>query len=140
MISSEATVASQRAIIDLQRDLSGTLAWAQLTSGIDGGEPVDDLGWIVELGEQPRELYYFVRVRGLDGDQIVYRWSHEGELVQEESVAVTGGWHAPAFASVTVTPARIGQWRVEVLGPDRRKIGFEQFEIRRSSDNLLSRR
>lgn len=130
---------SEQAVIELQRDLSGTLAWGQLTSAIAGGEPVDDLGWIVEISGESREVFYFVRVRGMAGDDIVYRWLHEGKLVQQDTVHVSGGWHAPAFASVTVDPSRIGHWRVEVLGPDNRQLGVEQFETRVAAE-VLSRR
>ncbi len=131
---------SQRELMELQRDMAGTLAWSQLTSGIVRGEPVDDLGWIVDLSSEPRRVFFFVRVRGMSGSTVDYRWSFEGAVVKRDSVRVGEGWHSPAFSSMTLTPEREGAWLVEVMDSEGRSLGVEQFETRLDRVAALTRR
>ncbi|MDH3590139.1 MAG: DUF2914 domain-containing protein [Gammaproteobacteria bacterium] len=132
--------ASQQALMRLQQDLAGTLAWAQLTSNVKNGEPTDRLGWIVELQNQPRRVFYFVRLRGMAGNTVTYQWKHEGRLLKEDTVRVGDGWHSPAYSGITITVERLGRWDVEVFGPDGESLGSEQFEARIFDAALLSLR
>ncbi|MBT8144952.1 MAG: DUF2914 domain-containing protein, partial [Gammaproteobacteria bacterium] len=131
---------TQLELIRMQQDMTGTLAWSQLTSGIVRGEPVDNLGWIVEVADKPMRVFFFVRVRGMSGATVQYHWHHEGELIKQDSVRVGDGWHSPAFSSVILDSAREGQWRVEVLDEAGQSLGAEQFEARSPGTAVLSQR
>ena len=127
---------SQRQLIELQRDMAGTLAWSQLTSGIVHGEPVDDLGWQIQLTGEPRRVFFFVRVRGMSGSTVYYRWTYEGTVIKRDTVRVGEGWHSPAFSSVTLTPEREGAWQVEVMDSEGKSLGVERF--RTSLDRIAA--
>ena len=132
---------AQLALLRLQEDLAGTLASSQLTSAVQNGQPVDSLSWVIELDREPRRIFYFVRVRGLSGSKITYLWHFNGQLLKEEAVRVGKGWHSPAFSGMTLTAARLGHWRVELVGPDGQPLGTEEFETRMIGDTpQLSRR
>ncbi len=132
--------ASQLALMQMQEELAGTLAWSQLTSAIRDGEPVDHLGWIVELERDSRRVFFFVRVRGMSGKNVRYVWRYKGKVLKEDSVTVGTGWHSPAFSGITLTAERLGRWQVEVIGPDGSSLGVEQFETRLSDAQMLSAR
>ncbi|NNF66657.1 MAG: DUF2914 domain-containing protein [Gammaproteobacteria bacterium] len=133
--------AAQLALRQMQEELAGTLAVAQLTSGIVEGDPVDSLSWMIELGEKPMRIFYYVRVRGVSGTRLTYNWLFEGQLLKEDTVPVSKGWHSTAFSGITLTPQLVGEWRVEVLAADGTVLSTESFETRKKDGvQTLSRR
>lgn len=93
------------------QDSEGGVARAQLTSGIDGREPVDSLQ---SIDAERREIVFFTELEGLEGRAVAHRWIHEGETRAVVDFDV-GGPRWRVWSSKDLIPEMQGEWTVEVV-------------------------
>lgn len=107
---------------------------AQFTTGISESQPVNSVrsvfstgGQVFSLDGKPlRRLYYFTEIDATQGETIVHRWEHEGEVMAETSFDV-GGDSWPVYSSENLPPAMPGNWRVVVTDAQGNIIRADRF-------------
>jgi hypothetical protein len=105
------------------------VARAQLTRDVRQREPIDDLGSLVALaGEEVQTVYFFTDLRGLKGETITHRWTHDGEVMAELNFKV-GGDRWRVYSSKKLIPTMVGAWEVIVLRSDGTPIHSSEFEL-----------
>ena len=102
----------------------GTVARAQFSTAVVEREPVDRLQ---ELSNDQGTVYFFTDLRGFQGQEMVHRWEHAGEVKAEVPVAVAGPrWRA--YSIKTLEASWLGRWTVSVVDADGNVVARESFE------------
>lgn len=86
---------------------------AQLTTGIQGREPIDQAGPVIRFKEGSKRLYYFTEVKGMQGQTLVHRWEYEGKVIARVPLRI-GGNQWRTYSSKNLAPAMAGRWQVVV--------------------------
>jgi len=84
---------------------------AFFTSGIENREPTGKSDFFYTT---TNTVFFFTELRGMQGETVRYRWSHDDKMVAEIKFAVT----APRWRSASskdLLPDWLGQWNVELL-------------------------
>lgn len=91
--------------------VTGTVARAAVTSGIENHEPVDS---VTKATTDTGKLYYFTELRDMDGQKVIHRWEHNGEVMAEVPFEI-GGPRWRVFSSKNLLPSWTGDWKVSVV-------------------------
>jgi len=92
-----------------------TIARAQFTSDVVEREPIDELGptIIVQYGGI-QKVYFFTDLRDMEGDQIVHRWTLDGDVMAEIPFNI-GGDRWRVWSSKRLLPGFDGIWAVDII-------------------------
>jgi Protein of unknown function (DUF2914) len=106
------------------------VARAQFTTAIDDREPVDK---VVVLTPPAYEVYFFTDLRHLEGETVVHRWAHRGEVMSQVPFKVEGPrWRV--FSRKVLKPDELGEWSVTVLDENGWPLYMELFRYQAASD------
>ncbi len=87
------------------------VARAIVTSGISEREPVDDVN---QLAADAGQAYFFTELRGMQGQRVVHRWEHKGQVMAEVGFDVNGPrWRV--WSSKNLMPEWTGVWTLSVV-------------------------
>ncbi len=114
----------------LEQALAGTVARELLTSGVRDDKPVDELReqvLVEATGE--REIFYFTEVRGMPGQTLTHRWTHNNELVASYQLICDERWRMPLYSSTRIDSQGIGHWQVELLDAAANTIEKHSFTV-----------
>ncbi len=81
------------------------------TSAINDREPVDSLS---SLSNEHRQVYFFSELHGLNGQSVIHRWQHNGQVMAEIKFEV-GANRWRVWSSKNLLPEWTGEWRVSVI-------------------------
>lgn len=101
----------------------GSVARAQLTTDVQGHEPVDK---ITSLGTDQTRILFFTELHDLTGQTITHRWEHGDKMVSEVPLQV-GAARWRTFSSKTLHPGMTGEWKVSVLDASGRTLAVATF-------------
>ena len=103
--------------------VTGTVARAAVTSGVENHEPMDNLKSVsTEVGK----IFYFTELRGMEGQKVTHRWEHNGEVVAEVPFEV-GGPRWRVYSSKNLAPSLTGEWKVSVLDANGNSLSSNTF-------------
>ena len=92
-------------------DTSKGVARSAFATEIRDREPVDPIS---TLPADQSLVFFFTELVGLEGETIVHRWEHDGEIQAEVRFEVRGPrWRV--YSSKQLLPAWTGEWKVRVL-------------------------
>jgi len=99
------------------------VALAQFTTAIENREPVDQVTFVANT---VRKVFFYTDLRGLSGQTIHHRWSHDGAVVADVAFEVRGPrWRV--WSSKELLPDWIGDWTVEIVTAEGEVIAAETF-------------
>ena len=106
--------ASQAATNTDCRIQPGQVSRAMFTTQIDNREPVNQ---VLILENKYKQIYFFSDLRNLDGQEITYRWEHEGHVIAEKVFSVKGPrWRS--YSSQELDSNMLGRWTVVISDKD----------------------
>jgi hypothetical protein len=91
--------------------VTGTVARAQFTIGVQDREPVDNL---TSLESGKTQVYFYSELKNLAGARITHRWEYNGKVMYEQAFDV-GGERWRVWSSKTFDPSWTGEWKVSVV-------------------------
>ena len=97
---------------------AASVARAQFTSDVVEREPIDKLGPTIEVqygGIQ--KVYFFTDLRDMSGDQVVHRWTLDGDVMAEIPFNI-GGDRWRVWSSKRLLPGFDGIWAVDIVQND----------------------
>lgn len=90
---------------------AGEVARAVFTTAITEREPADD---VTQLGSDVTQVYFFTELHGMEGQRIVHRWEHNGQVMAEVGFDVgSNRWRV--WSSKSLMSEWSGQWSVSVV-------------------------
>jgi hypothetical protein len=102
----------------------GTVARAQFTSAVVDREPTDS---VRRVSNDQRRIYFFTELQGFQGQDLVHRWEHAGEVKAEVPFGVAGPrWRV--YSSKELEPSWLGEWTVSVVDAEGNVAASESFE------------
>lgn len=99
------------------------VARAVVTTGVENREPVNDL---TEVNAATDKIYFFTELRGMEGQTVKHRWSHNGEVMAEVDIAV-GAPRWRVWSSKNLMPEWRGDWAVAVVNPAGEVLSEKRF-------------
>lgn len=107
--------------------MSEFVSRAQLTSGVDSREPVDQLSGAlaVQSGETHR-IYFFTEISQMSGKQVRHQWLHQERVVADMTFNI-GSDRWRTWSSKQVPADWTGDWRVRVLAMDGEILADQAF-------------
>ena len=102
---------------------TGTVARSAFTSEIADREPVDQ---ITALENDVTSIYFFSELIGLEGQTVVHRWEHNGEMLAEVPFEV-GGPRWRVYSSKKLDPLWLGEWSVRVVDGAGNELSLDRF-------------
>lgn len=102
---------------------AGRVVRSGFTRAVVDREPTDT---VVTLTTGADEVAYFTELRDLEGQRVVHRWSHGGEVVAEVGFDV-GGPRWRVHSTKQLDPSRTGEWTVTVVDGAGRTLSEESF-------------
>jgi hypothetical protein len=106
---------------------------ARLVSAVSKLEPVgEDVQSITINNGQSRRIVYFTEVKGLGGQNITYRWLHEGQLVFSKTIAVDGDYSWRSYINKLIPASMTGSWIVELRDDQDIILSQHSFEVLQS--------
>ncbi|MEE9424382.1 MAG: DUF2914 domain-containing protein [Methylococcales bacterium] len=128
--STETSSAGADPLLD---DKSEHVNRARLVSAVSKLEPVgEDLQSITINNGQSRRIVYFTEVKGLGGQNITYRWLHEGQLVFSKKIAVDGDYSWRSYINKLIPASMPGSWVVELRNDQDIILSQHSFEVLQS--------
>jgi Protein of unknown function (DUF2914) len=103
--------------------VTGTVARAAITSGVENHEPIDSL---TNVTTEKGKLYYFTDLRDMEGQKVIHRWEHNGEVMAEVPFEI-GGPRWRVFSSKNLLPSWTGDWKVSVVAANGETLNTETF-------------
>lgn len=101
------------------------VARAQITSAVVDREPTDTLEQVPNDRDQ---VYFFTDLRNFQGQEVVHRWEHDGEVVAEVPFGVAGPrWRV--YSRKTLDPSLLGDWMVSVVDAEGQVVAQEHFQV-----------
>jgi hypothetical protein len=101
------------------------VARAQITSAVVDREPTDTLE---QVPNDRDHVYFFTDLRNFQGQDVVHRWEHDGEVVAEVPFGVAGPrWRV--YSRKTLDPSLLGDWTVSVVDAEGQVVAQEQFQV-----------
>ncbi len=102
---------------------SGKVSRSAFTSEIADREPVDQ---ITALDNDVTRIFFFSELVGLEGQTVVHRWEHNGEVLAEVPFHVSGPrWRV--YSSKNLDPTWLGEWAVRVVDSSGNELSFDRF-------------
>jgi len=102
---------------------SGKVSRSAFTSEIADREPVDQ---ITALDNDVTRIFFFSELMGLEGQTVVHRWEHDGEVLAEVPFEVRGPrWRV--YSSKKLDPTWLGEWAVRVVDGAGNELSFDRF-------------
>lgn len=92
----------------------GEVARGQFTTAIVDREPADQVS---SVASDVGTVYFFTELRDFDGQTVVHRWSHDGEVMAEVTFDV-GGPRWRVWSSKNLVADWTGNWKVDVVAAD----------------------
>jgi hypothetical protein len=127
------TAEADRLLDDNYNDKSEHVNRARLVSAVSKLEPVgEDLQSITLNNGQSRRIVYFTEVKGLGGQNITYRWLHEGQLVFSKKIAVDGDYSWRSYINKLIPASMPGSWVVELRDDQDIILSQHSFEVLQS--------
>ena len=102
---------------------TGKVARSAFTSEIADREPVDQ---ITALENDVTSIYFFSELIGLEGQTVVHRWEHNGEMLAEVPFEV-GGPRWRVYSSKKLDPLWLGEWSVRVVDGAGNELSLDRF-------------
>jgi hypothetical protein len=102
---------------------TGEVSRSAFTSEIADREPVDQ---ITALDNDVTRVFFFSELVGLDGQTVVHRWEHNGEMLAEVPFEV-GGPRWRVFSSKNLDPLWLGEWSVRVVDGAGNELSLDSF-------------
>ena len=100
---------------------------AQLTTGVEQHEPVDQLGKVIPVNKRGvKRLYYFTEVINMYGRTIIHRWEYEGRVIAKVPLSIDS-YQWRTYSSKALTPAMIGRWQVVVTDEQGKPLHTDNF-------------
>jgi len=106
---------------------AGEVARAQFTSGVDAREPVDEL--TEAAAANTNKVYFFTELRGLEGQAVTHRWTHNGNTLAEVSFT-PGSARWRVWSSKELLPGWTGTWTVSVVDASGNVLTEKSFEYK----------
>lgn len=103
--------------------VTGTVARAAVTSGIENREPIDSL---TNVTTETEKLYYFTELRDMEGQRVIHRWEHNGEVMAEIPFEI-GGPRWRVFSSKNLAPTSTGDWKISVVAANGSTLSANTF-------------
>lgn len=104
---------------------TGEVPRAQFTSAVVDREPTDALDTLPTGSER---VFFFTELRGFQGQEVVHRWEHAGEVKAEVPFEVAGPrWRV--YSIKTLDPSWTGDWTVSVLDANGDVVASETLEV-----------
>ncbi len=100
------------------------VARAQITSGIENKEPVDQLS---KVYNDTHKVYFFTELKGMKGRSILHRWE-QGGIVRAEVAFDIGGDRWRVWSSKNLYPTWLGEWTVSVVDDGGNILAQESFD------------
>lgn len=120
----EAPAAEQPAAQQAAPAAEGDVARSAFATAIQDREPVDQ---IQSATTQTDTIYFFTELKDLEGQTVVHRWEHEGEVMAEVSFDV-GGPRWRVWSSKELMPDWTGDWTVKVVDAAGNVLDSEQLQ------------
>lgn len=99
------------------------VARAQFTTAVVEREPTDA---VTRLENDVREVTFFAELRNFEGERVLHRWKHGGEVRAEVAFAVEGPrWRV--HSTKALLPGWTGEWTVEVVDGSGEVVAEERF-------------
>jgi hypothetical protein len=102
---------------------TGKVSRSAFTSEIADREPVDQ---ITALENDATSIYFFSELVGLEGQTVVHRWEHNGEMLAEVPFEV-GGPRWRVYSSKKLDPLWLGEWSVRVVDGAGNELSLDRF-------------
>ena len=107
--------------------IAGEVARAQFTSAINAREPADDLTEAAAASTQ--KIYFYTELRGLEGQTVTHRWTHNGNTMSEVSFT-PGSARWRVWSSKELLPEWTGTWTVAVVDAGGNVLTEKSFEYK----------
>jgi hypothetical protein len=102
---------------------TGKVSRSAFTSQIADREPVDQ---ITALDNDATRIIFFSELMGLEGQTVVHRWEHNGEVLAEVPFEVRGPrWRV--YSRKSLDPTWLGEWAVRVIDGAGNELSFDSF-------------
>ncbi len=108
---------------DITTAMSGPVARAVFTNGINDREPVDD---VTQVGIDVNQIFFFTELRGMAGQTVSHRWEYNGAVMAEVPFNV-GAPRWRVWSSKKLVPAWTGEWQVSVIDANGNNVGSRSF-------------
>ncbi len=104
---------------------AGEVARAVFTTAIKDREPVDE---VEQLPWTASQVYFYTDLRGMEGQHVVHRWEHNGEVMAEVGFDVKGArWRV--WSSKAMMPGWTGKWTVSVVNGNGDVVATREFTL-----------
>jgi hypothetical protein len=116
--------AENPAAAEAEAPIRGTVTRAQFTSAVVDREPTDA---VEQVSNDQHRIYFFTELQGFQGQDLVHRWEHAGEVKAEVPFGVAGPrWRV--YSSKSLDPSWLGTWTVSVVDAEGNVAASESFE------------
>ncbi len=109
---------------------TGSVARATITSDVQNREPVDSLSTVTT---DDSKVFYFTEIQDMAGHTVTHRWEYNGQVMAEVDFEI-GGPRWRVYSSKTMTPDRVGNWKVSVVDEDGSPLSVNTFSY--VADNM----
>ena len=89
----------------------GRVARAAFATAIEAREPVDSID---SLSNDHSRVFFFTELVDLQGQSVVHRWEHDGQVVAEVPFEV-GGPRWRVYSTKSLLPGSTGEWTATVV-------------------------
>jgi hypothetical protein len=109
---------------------TGSVDRATITSDVQNREPVDSLSTVTT---DDSKVFYFTEIQDMAGHTVTHRWEYNGQVMAEVDFEI-GGPRWRVYSSKTMTPDRVGNWKVSVVDEDGSPLSVNTFSY--VADNM----
>ncbi len=108
---------------------SKAIVRSRLTSDINKNEPVDNLKVPLKIGKRDNLwIYYFVELKGMNGQAVYHEWWLNGNLVSRKKVNISDDpWRTASKQLITYT--KNNDWVVRVVDESRNALAEKSFNL-----------
>lgn len=113
---------------------SNVVTRSQLTTGINKNEPVDNLKLPLKISKKDTLwIYYFVELKGMEGQPVYHEWWLNGNLVSRKKVNISDNpWRTASKQLITYTTNN--DWIVRVVDESRNTLAEKKFNLELKKD------
>ncbi len=113
---------------------SNVVTRSQLTTDIKKNEPVDSLKLPLKISKKETLwIYYFVELKGMEGQPVYHEWWLNGNLVSRKKVNITDNpWRTASKQLITYTTNN--DWIVRVVDESRNTLAEKNFNLELKKD------
>jgi hypothetical protein len=103
---------------------------AQLTSGIQQREPVDNIDQISLAQKASRPIFFFLHLQGFKNEKVIVEWFYQDKRIAKVTLQ-TGGDDWRTYSSKMLNKARLGLWRVVAIDQSGNLLAERSFKVSR---------